>query len=161
MRYKVLWVEDNAESDLFHFLAPVNVDGRFDMDIAVNATEACTRLQAEAYDVVIMDSRIPSGHADDWKIRETRIQQRSPIVRLGLEILKIILKEEEKPPILSENRKVDKYCVFSIDPKTELTTGENADLVAFDYERKTTSMPRNILVQIIEKSLRRQNKLTL
>jgi hypothetical protein len=108
-----------------------------------------------------MDSRIPSGYAEDWKRRETRIQQRSAIVRLGLEILKIILKEEEKPPILSENRKVDKYCVFSIDPKTELTAGENADLVAFDYERKTTSMPRNILVQIIEKSLRRQNKLTL
>lgn len=156
MRYKVLWVEDNAEADLFQFLAPVNVDGRFDMDIAINATEACSRLNTERYDVIIMDSRIPAGHDPFWKEREANIQRQSPnpIVRLGLEILKIVLRKDERPEILEENKREDKYCIFSIDPKSELTFGPgNQELERFLYEQKKASMPRNVLVTIICRSL--------
>lgn len=162
MRYKVLWVEDNAEQDLFQFLAPVNVDGRFEMDIAVNATEACSRLNTERYDVIIMDSRIPPGHDTFWKEREINIQKQSanPIVRLGLEILKVVLRKDSRPSILSDNLHPEKYCIFSIDPKSELTAGdENRDLDTFLYEQKTAAMPRNVLVNLISQSLQRRGKL--
>lgn len=161
MRYKVLWVEDNAEADLFQFLAPVNVDGRFDMDIAVNATEACSRLNTEEYHVVIMDSRIPSGHDRHWKEREEEIQKKAtnPIVRLGLEILKVVLRKDTQPAILPANQEAEKYCIFSIDPKRELTSGENEVLSPLLYEQKRAAMPRNVLVGLICESLRKQGKL--
>lgn len=162
MRYKVLWVEDNAEEDLFQFLAPVNVDGRFDMDIAVNATEACSRLNSEVYDVIIMDARLPSGYDEHWKKREEHIQKQNtnPIVRLGMEILKAVLGKDKKINILEENRKQEKYCIFSIDPQSELTTGkDNEVLKNLLYEQKKAAMPRNVLVSLISKSLKHQKEL--
>lgn len=157
MRFKVLWVEDNAEADLFHFLAPVNVDGRFDVDIAVNATEACARLNSICYDVIIMDSRVPPGNNTLWKERDAEIQKREayPIVRLGLEILKLALDPNSAHPILPENREEKKYCIFSIDPKRELLMSEENKLLdVFQYEQKRAEMPRSVLLSVILRSLR-------
>jgi len=36
----VLWIEDNADNDLYHLTSPVYIDGRFQLDIASNASEA-------------------------------------------------------------------------------------------------------------------------
>jgi CheY-like chemotaxis protein len=158
MRYKVLWVEDNAEADLFQYLAPVNVDGRFDMDIAVNATEACTRLSTNIYDVVIMDTRIPSGYEQRWQEREQSIKAQSPnpVVRLGLEVLKFVFGEG-RSQIKPEHHEKERYCIFSIDPQGDLVVNDEL-LNTFKYERKNAAMPRNILVNIIRDSLFRQGR---
>lgn len=163
MRFKILWIEDNAEADLFHLLAPVNVDGRFDVDIAVNATEGYTYLSRLVYDVIIVDTRIPPGDEPYWRACAERIQHQleNPILRLGLEMLSAIFLHASAisnnlPDIRPENKDMDKYSIFSIDPKAELIKEEKNGLAGMAYERKTAFMPRNILVQIICDSLQRQ-----
>lgn len=165
MRFKILWIEDNAEADLFHLLAPVNVDGRFDVDIAVNATEGYTYLGKHIYDVVIVDTRIPPGDEKHWVDCAERIQRQeeNPILRLGLEMLGAIFISPQAlanglSGIRSENTEIEKYCIFSIDPKAELISEEKRGLEQIAYERKTATMPRNILVQIICKALARQGR---
>lgn len=158
MRYKVLWIEDNAEADLFHLLAPVHVDGRFNVDIAVNATEAFNCLCNEVYHVVIVDSRIPHGYEPFWKSREDDVRRDAPkaIVRLGLEVLGAVLgifPRPLQPSVKPENIEPGKFCVFSIDPKRELEDVTNGLMSQVRYERKTTAMPRNILVNIIRNVL--------
>ena len=52
---KVLWIEDNADNDLYHLTSPVYIDGQFHLDIASNASEGFFYLNQRGYDVIIVD----------------------------------------------------------------------------------------------------------
>jgi len=57
---KILWVEDEARSQLLEFLPPLMRAG-YTIDIVESATEGYTYIQDNFYDVVIFDLLIKAG----------------------------------------------------------------------------------------------------
>ena len=65
----VLWVEDAAADDLSELAAPVIIDGRYNLDIALTSTDAVAHIHAREYSCVIVDIRLPPGTDRFWEER--------------------------------------------------------------------------------------------
>ena len=152
--YKVLWIEDNADNDLYHLASPVYIDGRFHLDIATNASEAHFYLNTRGYDVIIVDIRIPPGKDEEWLTRFERLQKRNQTNsnRLGLELLRCIFDENEQQPTLQvqKNLSPKRYGVFTVERREELNPDlKKLRLADIKYLRKNAMMPHTALLDFI------------
>lgn len=95
MKHKVLWIEDGAHGDLPDLIAPVNVEGFYDLTIAFNATQAIEQLLAQQYGAVIVDIRLPPGDDQRWIDVYNAPETNPNAERLGLLIMRSLLKPQE------------------------------------------------------------------
>lgn len=153
--YKVLWIENDADSDLYHLASPVYIEGNYHLDIASNASEAFFYLNERRYDIIIVDVRIPPGYNPEWLSRYEKLQKQGNANsnRLGLELLKQIFgKKGQKPPLkVSQNLAAARYGVFTFERLEELKDDLNKlNLTSLKYKRKDTMMPDTALLDFIE-----------
>ena len=150
---KVLWIEDNADNDLYHLTSPVYIEGRYQLDIATSASEAFFYLNKRAYDVVIIDIRIPPGKDPNWKKKyETlRTAKNSNSSRLGLELLRTIFDKNGGSTLkIEQNLISEHYGVFTVERREELEPDlEDLDLLELKYKRKNAMMPHTALLDFI------------
>lgn len=152
---KVLWIEDNADNDLYHLTSPVYIDGQFHLDIASNASEGFFYLNQRGYDVIIVDIRIPPGKDPVWsaKFEKLRKSNNANSSRLGLELLRCIFDEKEQQPTLkiTQNLSPDRYGVFTVERLDELKADlQKLNLTAIKYRRKNAIMPHTALLDFIK-----------
>jgi CheY-like chemotaxis protein len=152
---KVLWIEDNADNDLYHLTSPVYIDGSFQLDIATNASEAFYYLNKRGYDVIIVDIRIPPGKDPQWQSRHDRLMRNKHTNsnRLGLELLRSIFDENEEQPSLQidQNMKPERYGVFTVERHEELESDLlRLNLDTLKYRRKNAMMPHTALLDFIK-----------
>ena len=152
--YKVLWIEDDADSDLYHLASPVYIEGNYHLDIASSASEAFFYLNERRYDVIIVDIRIPPGKNPDWLSRYEELQRNSNAnsSRLGLELLRRIFGENGNQPSLkvSQNLSVVRYGVFTVERLEELRADlSELNLTSLKYKRKNAMMPHTALLEFI------------
>ena len=153
--YKVLWIEDDADSDLYHLASPVYIEGNYHLDIASSASEAFFYLNERRYDVIIVDIRIPPGKNPDWLSRYEELQRNSNAnsSRLGLELLRRIFGENGNQPSLkvSQNLSVVRYGVFTVERLEELRADlSELNLTSLKYKRKYAMMPHTALLEFIQ-----------
>lgn len=147
---KVLWVEDNADDDLYNLISPVYIDGRFQLDIAANASEAFYFLNMRVYDVIIVDIRIPPGRDQQWRRKAAEHPDSN---RLGLELLRCIFDKQEKQPTLKidQNLAAKRYGVFTVERRDELQPFfHKLQLEDLKYRHKNAMMPHTALLDFIE-----------
>ena len=151
---KVLWIEDNADNDLYHLTSPVYIDGRYQLDIATNASEAYYYLNKRGYDVIIVDIRIPPGKDPQWQTKHDVLMRNKHANsnRLGLELLRSIFDENEEQPSLEidQNMKPERYGVFTVERHEELESDlTRLNLHSLKYRRKNAMMPHTALLDFI------------
>ncbi len=73
-RTRVLWVEDKTKLELAYLVPPVLLDGRYDLEVAHDATEAVKRLTENQryFQVLIFDLDLPPG---EWEVFQTFYRQ--------------------------------------------------------------------------------------
>jgi CheY-like chemotaxis protein len=152
--YKVLWIEDNADNDLYHLTSPVYIDGRYQLDIATNASEGFFYLNTRSYDIIIVDIRIPPGKDEEWKIKYEQLQKQKNTNsnRLGLELLRCIFDENERQPTLKvdQNLSSQRYGVFTVERHEELRPDlKKLKLTDIKYRQKNAMMPHTALLDFI------------
>lgn len=164
MTRKVLWVEDNADNDLYHLTSPVYIDGMFQLDIATNASEAVYYLNKRGYDVIIVDIRIPPGKDPSWQTRHDVLMKNKHANsnRLGLELLRSIFDDAEAQPSLQVQENMDRgrYGVFTVERHEELEPDLlRLNLTRLKYRRKNAMMPHTALLDFIrEVSQNKENE---
>jgi len=150
---KVLWIEDNADNDLYHLTSPVYIEGRYQLDIATSASEAFFYLNKRAYDIVIIDIRIPPGKDPNWKKKYEllRTAKNANSSRLGLELLKTIFDANGGSTLkIEQNLVSDRYGVFTVERLEELQPDLQAlNLEQLKYKRKNAMMPHTALLDFI------------
>lgn len=153
---KVLWIEDNADNDLYHLTSPVYIDGQFNLDIATNASEAYYYLNQRGYDVIIVDIRIPPGKDPTWRSKHDSLRKSNNVnsSRLGLELLRCIFGENQSQPTLKvdQNMSAERYGIFTVERHDELKAELNKlKLNEIKYQRKNAIMPHTALLDFIKK----------
>lgn len=150
---KVLWIEDNADNDLYHLTSPVYIEGIYQLDIATSASEAYFYLNKRAYDVVIIDIRIPPGKDPRWmeKYESLRTTKDANSNRLGLELLRTIFDTNGGSTLkIAQNLASERYGVFTVERLEELQPDlEALNLNRLKYKRKNAMMPHTALLDFI------------
>jgi CheY-like chemotaxis protein len=150
---KVLWIEDNADNDLYHLTSPVYIEGKYQLDIATSASEAYFYLNKRAYDVVIIDIRIPPGKDPRWmeKYESLRTTKDANSNRLGLELLRAIFDVNGGSTLkIAQNLASERYGVFTVERLEELQPDlEALKLNRLKYKRKNAMMPHTALLDFI------------
>jgi hypothetical protein len=155
MKKRVLWIEDNALSDLQNVLGPIYMDGHYDLVIAENASEGMSRLTREVFDAVIVDIRLPPGEDNDWiKLYNDRPYGARP--RLGLLLLYSLFYPKEAAVNFGEMPKwirPERFGVFSVESKAELK--QDLDKLKISvYEQKTAATSTRIILDLLERIAR-------
>ncbi|MDX6692542.1 MAG: hypothetical protein QOF02_145 [Blastocatellia bacterium] len=160
MKHKVLWIEDGAFAEMQNMSAPIYVSGKYDLVIAIDATEGLQQLRQEAkqFETIIVDIRLPPGTDPEFqKIYKDRNESRTAS-KLGLALLKRVLKEGERNKIPKHHREASKFGIFTVEGYTELQA-ELEDLEVKVYHQKMELYDRSKLRDIIEE-IRTQNLTT-
>lgn len=137
--------------------APIYVSGKYDLVIAIDATEGLQQLRQEAkqFETIIVDIRLPPGTDPEFqKIYKDRNESRTAS-KLGLALLRRVLKEGERNKIPKHHREPRKFGVFTVEGYTELQA-ELRHLGINVYHQKMELYERSKLRDIIEE-IRTQN----
>lgn len=151
--YRVLWVEDGALIDLPELVGPVYVSGRYDLSIALNATDGAARIVSTEYDVVVVDIRLPPGTDPRWvQLFKNRGLNKAQ-ARLGLKLLSSCLdpinaeiKLSPQPLWLNPSR----FAVFTVEGESELQS-ELAPLGIRLFQQKKADPSREMLLDLLDR----------
>lgn len=92
MKKRVLWIEDQAFSDLPAFAGPVYMTGKYELVVATTASEGIRHIMHSQFDAVIVDIRLPPGEEKVWKELYSARGESKASARLGLEMLQALLR---------------------------------------------------------------------
>ncbi len=160
-KHRILWIEDSAFHDLAHLSGPVYMSRKFSLEIAIDASEAISHLSSPkgAFDVVIVDIRIPPGNDPQW-IKFTGGKDKNK-ARLGLELLKMILAPQTSS--LSSQYSIAKWVtsekigVFTVESSDEIKTELNM-LDKIVYKQKKAAMSSGAFLKLVEDVILKQGK---
>jgi hypothetical protein len=122
---KVLWIEDAASMDLADLSGPVIMCGKYDLDTALDATEAGEKIARSEYDAVVVDIRIPPGWDQAWVDYYAGRHSNKTAARLGLQLLHSLLAPERAQVRIERNRipswvTPTKIGILSVETRKEL-----------------------------------------
>ncbi len=151
MKHKVLWVEDGAFSELKDMSGLIYVSGKYDLAIALNATEGLRQLMRKdkVFETVIVDIRIPPG-SDEKFVKLYRDQGESKVgARLGLALLDRVLTNGAREGVPQPHREAGKFGIFTVEGRDELTEAmERLGIKVYHQKMETNSKSK--LRDIIE-----------
>ncbi len=151
MKRKVLWVEDGAFSDLTALAGALYMTGDYNLVVAANASDGFRYLLEKEFDAVIMDIRLPPGNDPYFERIYNSSQGSRTSARLGIAVLKRALKPS------AENARAwirpERFGVFTVENRIEVA-GELDALGVKVYYQKTTRMPKDVLVEIVEEIMK-------
>jgi hypothetical protein len=88
---KVLWIEDAGLSDFDRQASYVIFKNKYDLKVALNATQGLTNILQEYFDAIIIDIRIPPGTGAEWIDIYNKSGANEIRAKLGLHLLNTIL----------------------------------------------------------------------
>lgn len=154
--FKVLWIEDSAFLDLEELSVPVYMSGKYDLTIALDASEGHRNLIEKEFDVVVVDLRIPPGEKKEWIELYTNSQKNKIVAKLGLHLLYTFLGPKEKQPFSIKNKPSwiisKRFGIFTVERKLD-HQNEMKELEIKVFREKTGDQPSTILVDIINEIL--------
>jgi len=161
MRPKILWIEDQADTDLPDLAGYVYASAKYDLKIAYNASEGLQYIMQEEFDAIIVDMRIPPGNdpvlIEFYKKRGNTIKA----ARLGFVILQYLLKPEESNLNFNEKKipgwiELERFGVLTIEKHDEMGD-EYKNLEIKVYKQKKAGLSENSLKEIIDEILKNRN----
>jgi hypothetical protein len=156
---KVLWVEDAARYDLAHLAAPVIMDGGYDLVVAENASDGIAQLLQSIFDAIVVDIRIPPGNDKAWINLYEMSGYEKVSARLGRCFLYTILGHPNAEIKLDKRPEwiiAEKVGVLTVESHLELDE-DLKELGITVYHQKHSETPETILLELIEKVLKRVN----
>lgn len=158
MTHKVLWIEDGAYEDLPDLIGPVVVDGGYDLDIALDATDGIKKILRTEYDCVIVDIRLPPGEDRRWIDIYNHPNRNKDAARLGLLVLRSLLKPEKsrvKLDGIKEWVKAARFGVLTVENKGEVEHDLNELGIGIKvYRQKNRSPSVNTLLELIKEVIK-------
>jgi len=152
-KHNVLWIEDGAFAEMSQMSAPLYVSGKYDLVIAETATEGLQQLQRtdKKFDTIIVDIRLPPGEDDKFlKLYYDRNESKVS-ARLGLALLKRVLKDGEENEVPPNHREAKKFGVFTVEGFSELVDDlKELDLEDLRVRQKTEMNSKDTLREFIE-----------
>ena len=145
-RRRVLWIEDGAHYELAHLAAPVYFDGRFELFVATNASEA-DRLLEDQYDAIVLDIRLPPGESEEWISLYQQQSRQTDSVRLGLVILERLMRPLEQT--LKDEIPKPRIGVLTVEEFDEFGGYDNTFNVRV-WIQKHADMSETILLDMLE-----------
>jgi DNA-binding response OmpR family regulator len=89
MEKRILWIEDDAR-ELSSLIWPLEDEG-YQIDIALNATQAVEMAMKNTYDVIILDVLLPTGKKELVK----------PVVFTGVKVIEYLRKKGNTTPTIA------------------------------------------------------------
>ena len=160
MRYKVLWIEDGALTEVADFAGPLLSSMKYDLDVALNISDAIKKMNDAEFDVVIVDIRIPPGSDPEWEHLYEKSQSIKVSPRLGMQLLFGLLKPKEveiKLKNIPQWIVPEKLGVFTVESEGEVKKELEALCVNF-YLQKKTNTPNTALLEFIEEIIKHSVK---
>lgn len=159
---KVLWIEDGAYTELSLMAGPLYVAGKYDLVIALDATEGLRYLKEEGreFDVIVVDVRLPPGKDEQFVARYDEKGESRVAARLGVFLLDRVLDGDELPPN-HPHRDRTKFAVFTAESPSQMKRDlESLHLEPLDeyYFQKTVLNDKNKLRNIIDAVRKRAAK---
>jgi hypothetical protein len=151
----VLWLEDTATYDLQEMAAVVRMDGRFDLVIADNVSDAAAYVRRREFDVVIVDVRVPPGIDEEWERVFRDHDSNRLAAKLGCYFLAWLLGDSNasgmglRPAWATPTR----IGVMTVEPYSELP--ESLTSRGITYRQKRANTPEDALVDLVEAVLKR------
>lgn len=152
MKQKVLWLEDGALSDLPEIVGPVIIDGRYDLVIAFDATEGVEHIMEAEFAAVIVDIRILPGGDRRWIDLHNAADKNKNAARLGLLVLRSLLRPEMSEVKLGRIPRWVRpavFGVFTVENQNEVR--KDLDELGITIYRQKTRRPSGMtLLELIE-----------
>lgn len=155
MKARILWIEDDACGYAANFAVPIYTCGKYDLEIAFNASEGFHALtEAEkVFDAVIVDIRLPSGDDPRWKSLFRKSGSSETDARLGVQLMESAFKHPDAKILSNGSNHFDpnKFGVFTIESKTEIL--HDLDRLGIGerfVKEKTAELPVTALRELID-----------
>jgi hypothetical protein len=151
MKHKVLWIEDGALGDLPDLAGVVVVEGSYELIIALDATEGIECIMQNEFEAVIVDIRLPPGDDLQWRQIYNHPNKNKNASRLGLLVLRSLLKPEKSEVKIKDIPKwvnADRFGVLTVESQREV----QKDLDELDikiYRQKTRKPSTHTLLDLI------------
>jgi len=145
---RVLWIEDGAAESLKEFAGVVFEDGRYDLEIALDATDGCRQIREREFDAVIVDIRIPPGNDSLWTGMYKNLGQDKYRAKLGLHVLEHFLKPGQGT-VVPKWATPQRFGVLTVETPADMTK-PLADLGITVYEQKTAATSNGVLLKMIK-----------
>lgn len=158
MKYRVLWVEDNAFTDLDNMSGPVYNAVKYELVTAISATEGLRQLQDDKkpFDVIIVDIRLPPGTDEEFVGLFNASGENKVEARLGLKLLERVLEQSETNNIPEPHRRPKKFAIFTAESWQELEEKLTSLSIDADvYEQKMERNPKTMLLELIKRVLKK------
>jgi len=158
MRHRVLWMEDEALSDLATLTAPIYSSGQYDLSVARDVTEGIRCLWTYEYSVVIVDIRLPPGSGQPWIDLWLASGASKPASRLGLRLLESLFDPASAavklppPPLWIDPAR---FAVFTVEGESEVAD-QLCRLRIEPYRQKSARLPFTAVIDMIEQVISRQ-----
>jgi hypothetical protein len=159
MKNKVLWVEDGALVHLPELAAPLYRSGKYDLTLALNASEGLEHLLASEFEAVVVDIRIPPGDQKDW-IDIYQAKGNVVEARLGLELLRALFGSSDAKVSLARRPdwlRPDRIAVLTVENWYEVKDELDALGIRF-FKQKTTELMQRSLLELVEQIMEIQGK---
>lgn len=153
MKPKVLWIEDGALVEVSNLAGPIYTSGKYDLVIALDASDGVRKLRQTEFDVVIVDIRIPPGDDPKWINLFSQLGFNKIQARLGRELLYSCLKPSEAKVKLGEIPKwvsPERFGILTVESYREVEN-DLEKLGIQVYQQKTSDIPVTVLYDLIEK----------
>ncbi|MFC2155302.1 hypothetical protein ACFLRB_02270 [Acidobacteriota bacterium] len=153
MKYKVLWIEDGARSEVSSFAGAVFTSMKYDLEVVLDVSDAVRKILNAEYDAVIVDIRIVPGSASKWKNLYSQVGKDKDNARLGMHLLFSLLKPDQAAVELENIPSwilPKRFGVFTVEGKGEVKD-ELEELGVNFYLQKQTNLPHTALLDFIEK----------
>ncbi len=150
MRTKVLWIEDSAKFELSNLMGPALFGGRYDFHLADDVTTAVDFLLVKAFDVILVDIRLPPGIDPFWNDLYQKAGLGKVHDQLGIKFLHWLLAVENsykhQPPAWVDPTRIG---VFTVESLKEIEK-KLLELGITHSIQKTAGLPDTTLVDMIE-----------
>ena|ERR1051326_2680996 len=153
----ILWIEDSALQENTILATPVHLAGKYDLILALSATEGLIKLTEREYAAVVVDIRIPPGDDDRWINMYYSLGGTNKAARLGLKLLEVVLgppDEYWRDELSATARDSGRYGVLSVEGASELARELEPFGVAVCRDKGGGDDP-DVLLTVIEEILKR------
>lgn len=159
MRYKILWIEDGALTEVSSFAGPVFTSMKYDLEVALDISDAVKKIRDTEYSAVIVDIRVPPGSDPEWVELYNRAGSIKNRARLGMQLLFSLLKPEiaeVKITNIPAWISADKFGVFTVEGEREVENDINYLGIGMkSYLQKKKNMSKTALLELIDSIINR------
>ena len=159
MKPRALWIEDSARLELANLCGPVLFNGTYNLTLAEDVTSAVALLQADPFDAIIVDIRLPPGGDRHWREQYKRTGSDKVSAQLGLKLLRWLLRGDDSiyPKLPPSWVRPHHVGVFTVETRTEVSPFLD-ELGIKVFQEKIADLPDTVLQDLIDRLVSNEPK---